>query len=1301
MFHHSPPATSRRLYKLPALQADSLSPPHPHPSLDFYSFQLPDYLRIMSGIDDVESGRKNFRRPHNAHNPIPTISKYREEKERRQEQYGHPNETQGTEEPSKRDRLGDAYSVFKHGRSDGDNSGDAGHYRAVNKNLVQHEDEQEAEDHAGKLSSTKEEREQDSDGDDGDENGMKDTTQGNLSSSDPKQARKEMKKFKPDGSDRQVTDPVTHLPVNIHDFTDHDLDTTPHNPPPVGSEPRTMTGMEALDKTDDHLKNEEQESKDAHTAMEVLFPPPEFNRTRSEITTVYMQAVTVGLAAVAVSLMVINASFWPTRHHTGWPRQAFKAAELATMALASAGIIAFMRKWSENRIKNVWDVEVWHAERKRGRKLAKSQTAESTQWLNSLFAAIWPLINPDLFVSISDTLEDVMQASLPSMVRMVAVEDLGQGSEALRILGVRWLPTGAAARSIGSDGKLKSSNEEKQDRQQEDDGDEENNKEPQGSSQQPEHDEMEAEEGDFVNVEVAFAYRPSTGRGIRSRAKHAHLYLAFYLPGNVKLPVWVELTGIVGVMRLRLQLCPDPPFFSICTMSFLGQPKVTLSCVPLIKKGPNLMDVPLISKFVQSSIDAALAEYVAPKSLTLDLKDMMMGDDFKKDTIAQGVICVRIKYAFDFKEGDGRIGPFGGSADPYVSVGWAKFGKPLWSTRVLQKNMEPHWDETTFICVTPSELNVDEKLRLQLWDSDRTTADDDLGRIEVDLKEIMKSEESNGKMVDREDGFRALKAGETMPGKLSWSVGYFSKTRVTDDQLMAQEEDPDVRNIDQLKEKAYKEAERKLREASQDHQHEVEQQKSEDFRNRQDQLIVATPPSDEYPSGILSIQIHQITGLQLEVLNKKKEDSNSEAATDEEEESDDLPSSYCTIILNHKKVFKTRTKPKNSKPFFNAGCERFIRDVRNTEVHIAVRDARVHEDDPLLGIIYLPLEKVFHKRSQINSTFPLSGGVGYGRARISMVFRSIQLQVPKPMLGWEYGTLDIQHRVKAIDLPKDIQPLRMKIRTRTTRGKMHSRNRNGHVEQENGQAVWSTRNNKPIRLPVRQRYSTPMIIEFRQDATLKDHTVAFGIFWLKDMPDNEEQTVRIPVWRGDVKRAEDNVLDEYGERVGEVEVTFAFWSGLSGYHEKFAKGDGHLRQVMEVLDVCNDEEWTDWDDSSSDPKIGINDNKETEDDTSSSSDSSDSDDDSSGSKFIPNFLQKDKKTDSKLSEDGERGVMAQIRDYKESAHHLHRKNRGMMQWKGPRTLAWMKHVGDRGKTKVKNVFQHSDRVGQGIETEGT
>ena len=119
---------------------------------------------------------------------------------------------------------------------------------------------------------------------------------------------------------------------------------------------------------------------------------------------------------------------------------------------------------------------------------------------------------------------------------------------------------------------------------------------------------------------------------------------------------------------MRLQLTPEPPFFSLATITLLGQPKADLSCVPLTKHGLNIMDVPLISSFVQSSIDAALAEYVALKSLTLDLKGMLVGDDFKKDTTARGVVIVRIKKARDFKEGDGSLGPLKkGSSDPYVT----------------------------------------------------------------------------------------------------------------------------------------------------------------------------------------------------------------------------------------------------------------------------------------------------------------------------------------------------------------------------------------------------------------------------------------------------------------------------------------------------------------------------------------------------------------------------------------------------------------------------------------------------------
>jgi hypothetical protein len=45
----------------------------------------------------------------------------------------------------------------------------------------------------------------------------------------------------------------------------------------------------------------------------------------------------------------------------------------------------------------------------------------SVEWLNSFVKVVWPLINPDMFVSIIDMVEDVMQASLPGFVDAVKV----------------------------------------------------------------------------------------------------------------------------------------------------------------------------------------------------------------------------------------------------------------------------------------------------------------------------------------------------------------------------------------------------------------------------------------------------------------------------------------------------------------------------------------------------------------------------------------------------------------------------------------------------------------------------------------------------------------------------------------------------------------------------------------------------------------------------------------------------------------------------------------------------------------
>lgn len=352
----------------------------------------------MSGIDDVNTSRKSHKAPYTPHHPIPTVQKYREEKQQREAEYGSADGQQD-DGRGKVDRLGDAYNTFRHGNEAAHPSDDTQPYQAENKNFGH--DDRIADDHAGRVEPSK--GKQQDGGQEGDT--AEDTTEGMLNEVDPRKARKAMKKFSADGTEREVTDPVTHLPVQIHDFTTKDLKSTPKNGPPAGSEPRSATGAAGMNKSDEHIEEEKQDAQDAHTVMETLFPPPDFQITRDEITAVYRKAMTVGLGIVSGSLTLVIALFQITRHSTGWSRAFFTSLEVAVSLGVSAAIIVGMRQYTENRIKGIWETEVWQAERQQGKKLAKSQTAESAQWLNSLLASVWPLINPDLFTSISDTLE--------------------------------------------------------------------------------------------------------------------------------------------------------------------------------------------------------------------------------------------------------------------------------------------------------------------------------------------------------------------------------------------------------------------------------------------------------------------------------------------------------------------------------------------------------------------------------------------------------------------------------------------------------------------------------------------------------------------------------------------------------------------------------------------------------------------------------------------------------------------------------------------------------------------------------
>ena len=65
-------------------------------------------------------------------------------------------------------------------------------------------------------------------------------------------------------------------------------------------------------------------------------------------------------------------------------------------------------------------------------------------------------------------------------------------------------------------------------------------------------------------------------------------------------------------------------------------------------------------------------------------------------------------------------------------------------------------------------------------------------------------------------------------------------------------------------------------------------------------------------------------------------------------------------------------------PFFEAGTEVFIRDWQQTVVRVVVRDSRLREKDPILGIVNLPLAELLSDASEVTSLYSIQEGVGYG-----------------------------------------------------------------------------------------------------------------------------------------------------------------------------------------------------------------------------------------------------------------------------------------------------------------------------------
>lgn len=273
------------------------------------------------------------------------------------------------------------------------------------------------------------------------------------------------------------------------------------------------------------------------------------------------------------------------------------------------------------------------------------------------------------------------------------------------------------------------------------------------------------------------------------------------------------------------------------------------------------------------------------------------------------------------------------------------------------------------------------------------------------------------------------------------------------------------------------------------------------------------------------------------------------------------------------------------------------------------------------------------------------------------------------------------------------------------------------------QNAWTSRRATPLRLPLRKRYSAPLIFEFRATKfLLPDTSPAFAILWLQNIPDEESIDLTLPIFRGDLKRAELNVLPEEqnGTKVGELNVTVHFYRGLGSWHGGLAKKNADVATVMECLVTARDNgllgehgclvgdsEWL----AQRDDKRGRgshhhhglhhahNDEHPASSDSGSDSEGTNGTADGAsidGADGSASIAKADHENAS--SSKSPSGIINEIKEYKRHKEQLHRRHRGIMQWQGPRTVKWMKSKAEHVGEKIGGIFEHSERE-PGVETE--
>lgn len=919
---------------------------------------------------------------------------------------------------------------------------------------------------------------------------------------------------------------------------------------------------------------------------------------------------------------------------------------------------------------------------------------ETVEWMNVILKTVWPLINHEYFVPFVDLLEDALMQQVPGIVHACRVEDLDQGNVPLRVQSL----------SLLDSSEENFSNVQMHEVQ------------PKGSNGNDDDDLSgpPTDAGDFVNLEITFAYRSPASRkqktksnaadGVMSEEEralstsidqdselpvdqiHMLIYMAIGLQkiAAVQIPVWCEVLGIEGRMRLRVQLVPAAPFVGHVAFAFVGMPKLEMSAKPLGRRMViDAMHLPLISSYVLHSVEAVVKDFILPKSYTLNVASLLDVQDGPRNVYSLGAIVLVIHQGIDLPAAD-----VNGLCDPFISVSFARTGKPIFTTRVLLRNRNPIWHEMAILLVSPDEVRNKEHLRMTAFDADRFSVDDPLGKVEVPIDKLIrralthKSKPNTQSLLEtRTENLHPIRRGAAqVEGKIKYSVGFFRlsrpaqggrtaskqallqtaagrhlespltsplntdknvphdtwtdpKTDASNASLQSGEESqPDTTPNTFLHATAFDRFVHKLglpldenilRERM---ERRTRVNKLTEVMQGEAQATLG-PPSPEWPSGILAFHIHSIDGLGFEPPQRSYSTSKRLGQKPRYTEDEDamgegtskMPNSYVQVLLNDEAIFRSRTKTLNPRPYINAGTERFVPCLASARIDFVIRDARQRESDPILGVVGLSLVDILSDESRKTQWYPITGGLGFGKIRITLLWRSVEINIPPPLRGFNVGVIEVT-KCYIGGLPNahrsnfDRRDAHMLFETVGGRAETDSVEPHDEYESGDGDGAtfgfqWPMRS--PIRIAVRQRYPNFLYVHLRMDSRLpgRAHKYAHTVIPLNSLTDFVTAQKRVPIFEAenwqhfeqDILRkmstayqlaspedagthlqpvlddicSDENVLNE-GEssgnlkKIGFLEIQLEFQAGMASEHRARIAGDHELRVAYESWQALED-----------------------------------------------------------------------------------------------------------------------------------